>query len=119
MNNVPITHHSPALVAHILSLLVSAVFFFISFGVIGYNPSPSANIAKIVLWYSALTIELVTHFIPPLLGLRGHVRYPAEGLYSRASVLFLIVLGQGKLGGFRFQVSVFVPTLMQSPWIRP
>jgi hypothetical protein len=41
-------------------------------------------------------MEVIAHFIPPLFELKGHVRYSAKGLYSRASVLFLIVLGQGE-----------------------
>ena len=90
------THrHSPALIVHILSLLISAGAFFASFAVIGHDPTPIRNLIKIPLWYGAILVELAAHFVPPLFGLKGHVRYSAEGLYSRASVLFLIVLGQG------------------------
>jgi hypothetical protein len=53
------------------------------------------NIAKIALWYGALFIEVVVHFLPPLFKIKGHVNYSPRTLYGRASVLFLIVLGQG------------------------
>jgi hypothetical protein len=71
------------------------VLFFAAFGVIGHHPSTGDNILKIVLWYTALVSEIIAHFIPYLLNLSGHVPYPSKGLYSRASVLFIVVLGQG------------------------
>jgi len=85
---------STALITHIVSLLFSAALFFAAFGVVRNNPSTQDNIAKIVLWYTALTVELLAHFVPPLFHLSGHVQYPPASLYSRASILFLVVLGQ-------------------------
>jgi hypothetical protein len=78
-----------------LALIFSAMSFFTSFFIIGHNPTIFDNAIKIPLWYIPLLLEMVTHFIPPALRMKGHVHYSARGLYSRASILFLIVLGQG------------------------
>ena len=85
---------SSSLLIHILSLFFSSVLF-IAFGIIGHKPSTQDNIAKIVLWYTALNMEIIAHFIPYLFRLSGHVSYSPSCLYARASVLFIIVLGQG------------------------
>jgi len=85
---------SGSLLAHILSLFISSMLFFSAFGVIGHDPSTQDNITKIILWYTAVIIEIFAHFIPYLFHLTGHVPYSPAGLYARASVLFIVVLGQ-------------------------
>jgi hypothetical protein len=93
---------SPALLTHILSLLLSAVAFFVSFAIIGHDASQNIserNIAKIILWYGALLVELIAHFLPPAFNMKGHVAYQPEELTSRTTTLFLVVLGQGRHEG--------------------
>jgi hypothetical protein len=74
---------------------------------LGSNDNPvhkSVQIAKIVLWYTPIVVEVGSHFIANVLP--GHVRYKTEGVTSssRSATAFIIILGGGLdkiTGGFK------------------
>ena len=61
--------------------------------VIGRNPNRADQIAKIVLWFFPLLIEVAAHFIAA--NVPGRVRYPAAAIYERSATVFIITLGGG------------------------
>ena len=85
--------HRSAFLIHIGTLAFSSLCYFIAFGVLGKNPSEGDQIAKIVLWYFPLVIEVISHFVAA--NFPGRVRYPAEAIYERSATAFVIILGAG------------------------
>ncbi|KZP30448.1 hypothetical protein FIBSPDRAFT_108590 [Athelia psychrophila] len=92
--------------AHILPLILSSTCFFVAFGILytGGDDGPSVplNIAKLLLWYVPLFVEIASHFVA--LELSGFVRYTTESIYARSGTVFLIILGAGLdkiTGGFK------------------
>ncbi|KAK7464155.1 hypothetical protein VKT23_006321 [Stygiomarasmius scandens] len=89
-----ISKHSAFLV-HIVPLLFSSVCFFAAFGVVGKSPDKGDQIAKLVLWYFPLLIEVAAHFIAISRFCGGRVRYNADSIFTRSSTVFIIILGGG------------------------
>jgi low temperature requirement protein LtrA len=57
------------------------------------SPSKLKEIAKVVLWYLPIVVEIAAHFIANTLP--GHVRYSSEHIVARSGTLFVIILGGG------------------------
>lgn len=74
-------------------LAFSSLCYFTAFAVIGKNPNETDQIAKLLLWYLPLLIEVASHFVAA--SIPGRVRYNAEAIYSRSSTVFTIILGGG------------------------
>ncbi|KAF5335607.1 hypothetical protein D9758_017258 [Tetrapyrgos nigripes] len=84
-----------ALLVHIGSLLFSSICFFISFGVIGSHPGKGDQIAKLVLWYFPILIEVAAHYLSISHFCRGCVQYNATAIIKRSATVFIIILGGG------------------------
>lgn len=82
-----------AFLLHIGSLFFSFWCYVTAALVIGRNPSRGDQIAKLVLWFLPIIVEVVIHFIAA--GVPGRVRYPALAIYERSSTVFIIILGGG------------------------
>jgi hypothetical protein len=82
-----------AILVHAGSLVLSALLFLISFLILG-TTTRVTSILKLILWYSALVVEVGTHYYANTLS--GHVGYRSEAVYGRSSTLFVVVLGIGK-----------------------
>ena len=82
-----------AIYMHIGSLIISALLFFIAFGVIGTHPTKGDEIAKLTLWYSAITLEILAHFVSTYMP--GNVDYIANSIYLRCATVFTVILGGG------------------------
>lgn len=78
---------------HIGYVTFSALCFFTAYGVVGKNPDEADQIAKLVLWYMPLLLEVAAHFIAQFVP--GRVRYQAEAIYERSATVFIIILGGG------------------------
>lgn len=78
---------------HIGVLVFSFLCYLSAYLAIGKEPSESDQIAKLILWYFPLIVEVVAHFVAA--ALPGRVRYPAEAIYARSSTVFIIILGGG------------------------
>lgn len=77
-------------------LLFSSLCFFGAFIVIGsgsqedsVTPIPAIEIAKLVLWFLPILVEMASHFVA--LRLPGYVRYSTESVYARNATLFIIM----------------------------
>ncbi|KAL5476702.1 hypothetical protein ACEPAI_2888 [Sanghuangporus weigelae] len=86
---LPIT----AFLVHIGSLFFSFLCYMTAALVIGRNPTRADQIAKLILWFLPLIVEVVIHFVAA--GVPGRVRYPASAIYERSSTVFIIILGGG------------------------
>lgn len=90
---------------HIASIAFSAICYFTAYIVVGKNPNETDQIAKLVLWYLPLLVEVAAHFIAQVVP--GRVRYQAEAIYERSSTVFIIILGGGLdriTNGFQYVV---------------
>ena len=85
--------HRSAFLIHVGTLTFSSLCYFIAYGVIGKNPSEGDQIAKLVLWYFPVLVEVISHFVAA--NVPGRVRYPAEAIYERSATAFVIILGGG------------------------
>ncbi|THU93357.1 hypothetical protein K435DRAFT_861588 [Dendrothele bispora CBS 962.96] len=85
----------PSFVVHILSLLFSAICFFVAYAVIGHNPDEDDQIAKFVLWYFPLLVEVAAHFVAISGRYKGWVHYDSKLISERSATVFVIILGGG------------------------
>ncbi|THU93351.1 hypothetical protein K435DRAFT_799765 [Dendrothele bispora CBS 962.96] len=90
----------PAFIVHILSLLFSVICFFVASAIIGDNPDDSEDkaneqIAKLVLWYFPLFVEVAAHFVAISRRYKGWVSYNSELISKRSATVFVIILGGG------------------------
>jgi len=85
-----------ALLAHIIPLFFSSLCFIVSFGILGTGDEPvpkSIQIAKIILWYGSMFLEIVSYFLSN--ELPGRVGHPTDGVIARSGTLFTVILGGG------------------------
>lgn len=85
-----------ALLGHIIPLFFSSLCFIVSFGILGTGDEPvpkSIQIAKIILWYGSMFIEIVSYFLSN--ELPGRVGHPTDGVIARSGTLFTVILGGG------------------------
>ncbi|THU93348.1 hypothetical protein K435DRAFT_967342 [Dendrothele bispora CBS 962.96] len=85
----------PAFIVHMLSLLFSVICFFVSYAVIGDNPKGDNQVAKLVLWYFPLFVEVAAHFVAISGRYKGWVGYSSELISERSATVFVIILGGG------------------------
>jgi len=105
-----LTKKRPPFYVQNISLLFSIACYIAAFVVIGGNPSRTAQIVKIVLWFFPIILEITAHF------LANHfadskdtfsVKYDAKTFSSRSATIFIIILGAGLdniTQGFHFMV---------------
>jgi hypothetical protein len=85
-----------ALFVHLGSMVISMALFFAAFIVMrGDDVTRADEIVKVVLWYTAIVLEIGAHFLAN--EMPGHVSYSGEAVFARASTLFIVVLGIGEL----------------------
>jgi hypothetical protein len=65
-----------------------AAFIILGAGKVS-GPSQTAEIAKLVLWFLPIIVEIISHFVA--LSLPGFVRYSTESVYARSGTVFLIM----------------------------
>ncbi|KZT37046.1 hypothetical protein SISSUDRAFT_1063137 [Sistotremastrum suecicum HHB10207 ss-3] len=80
---------------HCGGLLASTALFFATYGVLRHSNSATANITKIVFWYTALFIEGATHYMANEHHEDEAIPYLSAPLSKRMSELFIIILGAG------------------------
>ncbi|KZS89234.1 hypothetical protein SISNIDRAFT_458965 [Sistotremastrum niveocremeum HHB9708] len=88
--------HRPGIMVHLSSLIASILCYTTAFLLLLEESTSSTrprNIAKLVLWFLPLLLECILHFKAN--NKIGRVRYSAEAMYNRSSVLFIIILGAG------------------------
>lgn len=78
---------------HLVTLSLSTACYFAAYRVLQGNVAKGKEIAKLVLWYLPVVLEVASHYIANLMP--GHVAYPAEIVSKRSATVFIIVLGQG------------------------
>jgi hypothetical protein len=82
------------LLVHIIPLLFSSlcylvVFVILSTGHDASGPSQAVEIAKLVLWFLPIIVEIISHFFA--LAMPGFVKYSTESVYARSGTVFLIM----------------------------
>ncbi|KAF7983410.1 hypothetical protein HWV62_22441 [Athelia sp. TMB] len=89
-----------SILVHMGTLVFSSMCYFGAFFVLGSSgqddfttPIPALEIAKLVLWFVPIVVEMISHFVA--LRLPGFVRYSTESVYARNATLFIIILGGG------------------------
>ncbi|KZT35212.1 hypothetical protein SISSUDRAFT_191315 [Sistotremastrum suecicum HHB10207 ss-3] len=94
---------------HMGVLSVSTACYLVAFGIMQRTDpdtqSKGANIARIVLWYFPIALELSIHFINS--DFAQHTLYSSAIIYERASGFFTIILGTGLdnvTGGLKYLV---------------
>ena len=85
--------------AHIAPLLFSSLAYFAAFFILGDKgtdtgtgvpgPSQAVEIAKLVLWYLPIILEIISHFVA--ISLSGFVKYPRKLVHERSGTVFLIM----------------------------
>ncbi len=69
--------------------------YFTAYAVLeAHHVSRGDEIAKVVLWYLPIVLEVIAHFWANTLP--GHVSYPGEAVFARSSTLFIVVVGIGR-----------------------
>ena len=61
----------------------------------GGNVTKGDRVAKVVLWYLPLLIEIAIHFYT--LRLKGHTGYDQTRIFRRSAMTFTIILGGGTI----------------------
>lgn len=75
------------------ALAASSLSYFVAFGVLRGDLTEGKDITELVLWYTPLVLEVVSHYVASVLP--GHVSYPEELISKRSATVFIIVLGGG------------------------
>jgi len=97
--------YQKSLIVHIITLGISSITYFVAFVVVGNHPSKGRSIAKLVLWFSPMILEILSYFL--ITRMEHHVECPPEKLSKRSTTLFIIILGEGLnqiTSGFKFVV---------------
>ena len=81
---------------HIISLAISSLFYLVAFIILVSpgGPEKGTQIAKIILWFSPILLEIGAHY--SALTQTGHVPYPARRFSERCAAAFVIILGGGR-----------------------
>jgi hypothetical protein len=85
-----------ALWVHMAPLVLSSFCFLLSFGILGTGNEAvpkRIQIAKIILWYVPMVIEIASYFIADVLD--GRVGLPTDEIIDRSGTVFIIILGGG------------------------
>lgn len=88
------------LMVHLFTLGISTVAYFAAIGIIGQHPNRSNDIGKIFLWFAPMVLEIASHFFITTM---KHVKIKPEKIHERSGSLFVVILGEGKLGGWRWK----------------
>ncbi|KZP30533.1 hypothetical protein FIBSPDRAFT_926382 [Athelia psychrophila] len=89
-----------SILLHIGTLMFSSLCYFGAFFVLGSSGQddfataiPALEVAKLVLWFLPIVVEMLSHFVA--LRLPGFVRYSTESVSARNATIFIIILGGG------------------------
>lgn len=80
---------------HLYTLLFSSGAYVLAAGVIGDQPTKVDDIGKIFLWFIPVLVEIGSYFY--ITRMPNYVAIETKSIHKRSTVLFTVVLGEGKL----------------------